>query len=186
MERRAATFSVCLMTKVRILAALATLFAVSAQANNYVFPHVTETSGSTQNEQNSIDTNFVVAYQPALQSGDFSSGGAFPGPAANAPAATLYVYLINSTGLAYRSTTDQEVCNPCSFSFGGANALKQTIRLQDEIVSKGGFASPVFTGSVIMASSTGSMSDFAVSGITVNAKTGPFDLSFLPLTPSAL
>ncbi len=139
----------------------------------FVLPHVLEQSGSITNTQFTFDTEMYAMYDGAL--GGSTGGG---------DGATVNLYLYDqATGLPM-TTALGEVCNPCSFPLS-ESLRKQSIRIDDLIVAKGGFSSPEQKGfaSIVVG---GDASKVSLQGFVVNSHTSAFDLSVFGFDPQPI
>jgi hypothetical protein len=153
-----------------ILTAVA-VTAGTAMAKTFVLPHILEKSGTISNSPNTFDTQVEITYARGLVDGKTAKG------------ATASLYLYDSTGALLVGAGGATVCGPCEMSLGGSGSLRKvSVRIDDLITAKGGFASPqeVVTGFGVLVVN-GDDKNVAVQGFVVNSHTGPFDLSFLPI-----
>ena len=146
--------------------------AASAQ-RAYVIPHVLETSG-TINQANTFDTTIFVTYTGGLASTPDNGG------------ATVNLYLYDNLGQPMRSATSTDVCNPCSFPIGSSGARKQTIALDDLIVSKGGFGGVTKLGFGVLEVTGADPTNVVLQAQIANSHTGPSDLSVFGFEPQPI
>ncbi len=158
------------VTVIRAGSAQAQRLAV-APSRTYVLPHFVEKAGRTANTQYTFDSILVATYV----------GGQNGVP--SAATAKVEVTLYDANGSLIKSSSNQDVCNPCSVDLGGTHPRKTTIHFEDQMVAKGGMPATVVLGYAVIVV-RGDTSTVALTAFEVNSHTSPFDTSVavLPLT----
>jgi hypothetical protein len=145
---------------------------VGASSGIYVFPTISETSGTTASP-NEFDTALEMVYAAGV-------GGI---PTGAGVSADLYLFDA-STGAALTASGGGNVCDPCNFSMG-PSAGKETARIHNLINDAGGFGSGAVSAVGVLVSS-GDIDNFAATAWVVNSHTGPFDLGAHVYSPDEI
>ena len=157
-----------------LCAMLTVLAAPRADAATYVIPHWIETSGSTSTATYAFDDFIYMRYTPGL-AGTASGSGATVG---------LYLY-DNSTG-APLAIAGTQICNPCSYSLGGANPRNAVASIGQLITAKTGFVSSAYVGYAVLAVGGADPGGVTLEQDLVNSHSSAFDLSVTATPPLRL
>lgn len=134
----------------------------------YDLPHFRERIGKTSSVPFTFDTEISAVY----------SGGLAGLP--NGGGATLDLYLFDqNTSQPVRSTSNQEVCNPCTYTLNNSNR-KRRIVIDDLITSAGGFPGIDVRG-FAKIKVRGDADNVSIQGIQINSHSGANDLSISAL-----
>lgn len=144
---------------------------IGAVTTTYVMPHFLDRQGATQDTPFTYDTIFYLTY----------TGGLAGIPAGGGATADFYLYAQGGTEFV-RGADGQPVCGPCTFALNGENA-RETIRVEDLIMARGGFARSVETGHAFIALSGADPDRVNVQALVVNSHEQRFDLSIFPVAP---
>jgi hypothetical protein len=144
---------------------------------SYVIPHILEKSGSIAAQSFTFDTTIFATYTGGL-AGLPQGGGA-----------SLGLYLYDDSGAPLVGLSGTPVCDPCTFGLGtgAANPRKQSIRIDDLILTRGGgFDAAVKLGFGVLVVGGADPDAVNVQGFVVNSHTGPFDVSLFGYDPQPL
>lgn len=139
---------------------------------SYILPHILETSGDIRFDSFAVDTTICATY--------VSSN--------TASKVTLDLYLRDQFGNVM-TAPGGEVCNPCTYNMVSVSSntpRKLSIRLDDLIVAKGGFAGGVKLGFGIVVVTGGDTDAVNLQTFVVNSHTSPLDLSVFGFDPVPL
>jgi hypothetical protein len=142
-----------------------------ALANTFVVPHIIEKSGKISNTPFTFDTTFQYE-DPNGQPGAVSS---------------VQTYVYDTTGQPMTGAGGTPVSNPTNTSVVGRGP-RQTVSLDDQITSNGGFSSAneVKLGFGVIVVGGADPDGVTFNGFVTNAHTGPFDLSVFGFEPQPL
>ena len=146
--------------------------STAAVSKVYVMPHFLEKKGLTTNTDFTFDTTVFMTYMTGVL-----SGGGTP--------TTVELYLYKNNGDLMTADGGTVVCNPCVRNLSDTKR-KESYRLDDLIVARGGFPNnKVITGYGLIVVG-GDPDGVSLQGFVTNAHTSPFDLSVFGFDPVPL
>jgi hypothetical protein len=145
----------------------------------YVIPHVLEKSGLVSTQTFTFDSILYATYSSGLAGLPDGQG------------ARLDLYLYDDSGALMRGA-QAPICDPCSFGLGSgpagtANPRKQSIRIDDLIMTRGGgFDTDTKSGFGVLVAGGSDPDGVELQGFVVNSHTSPFDLSVFGFDPQPI
>ena len=134
-----------------------------------VAPHFYEAAGSINNTQYTFDTTIYATYV----------GGQAGVPGGTGAAVDLYLYADDGSLL---KNNGNDVCGPCTYNLGGAQARKASIKLENVILAQGPFDAAAKSGFGVVVVRGNDPDGVALAGIEFNSHSSPFDLAMTEVT----